>query len=737
MPRIKKHFLKARRWGRDGPNRSIKRHEQETGLVSSATVLRRVQLSWNSNVYRLIYDLGANNPGPRFALSRIMATLSVAELLAKGMAIQPGEAVAITQELTAHFASDPSTTPRACGPLSMDTVELAPDGSVSYSGPDLTLGLAEAALFLHSMLGSSVKVPGALRYTVARALREVDAPPFDSLADFSRTLARFEPSDRRAAVRALLERNASTSAGSETAANDPSQKRRVPPEVTVHVPPRPRRWPATQEPPAHDRRCVPPQVTALRRQLREADQRLFEQQVASRKPARIVRMPALSVVPASPASHTIPKAAPTAAAEAGGTTDSLGAPVPVVLSTSAGADANRAVARRDTMPWARALLVASGLAATLSLAAAGLSYLRQPAAPTTRTHADTAPLIAPSSAVAVSRPSEAPGVLGAGSSPVPLTGGPVAANTVPQARAAVTRPRRPATAAASLTSAITKISARESAEDHDEGLMVSALDLQQRPVFSPAFASKESAIFFHTGRDGDARSALKVATPADNASDLHVITVLDDGARNYHPQPSPDGQLVAFDSDRDGERGVYMVNRDGTNVRRVSGSGYAAVPSWSPDGRQLAYVRAEAENPKVWNLWLLSLDPDAPKARRLTHYSYGQLWAASWFSDGRRICYAHEDKIVVLDLVTGRSREFESPVKGRLVRTPAVSPDGTKVIFQVFRRGGWLLDLETGSMQNVLADPSAEEFAWSPTGRRIAYHSRRDGAWGIYVYGGD
>ena len=122
---------------------------------------------------------------------------------------------------------------------------------------------------------------------------------------------------------------------------------------------------------------------------------------------------------------------------------------------------------------------------------------------------------------------------------------------------------------------------------------------------------------------------------------------------------------------------------------------------------------------------------------RLTHYSYGQLWAASWFSDGRQICYAHEDKIVVLDLATGRSREFESPVKGRLVRTPAVSPDGTKVIFQVFRRGGWLLDLETGSMQNVLTDPSAEEFAWSPTGRRIAFHSRRDGVWGIYVYGGD
>jgi len=651
-----------------------------------------------------------------------MATVSVAELLARGVVIQSGEAVAIAQEVMPS-ASDQSPTPPPCGPLSPDTVTLARDGSVSHIESDGAPGLAEVALFLQTMLGSGAKVPGALRYTVARALRQVDAPPFDSLTDFSRTLARFEPGDRRAAVRALLDRDALTGARSATQPIDSSRTRGVPPEVTVHVAPRARRWPAPQEPPAHDRRRVPPQVTALRRQLREADQRLFEQQAASRRTARIVKMPPLSVVGAPLVNDPIHKATATEAAEAA--SDTLNAPAPLVLSANADPDANHAVAQRDRMPWARALLVASGVAAALSLGVAGLSHLRQPTAPATGTgssHADAAPALAASSAVAAPRPSEAHEI----------------SNTALLPRTAIGRARRSPTAATSHPVAITGRSAGDSADDHDEGLMVSALDLQQRPVFSPAFASKESAIFFHTGRSGDARSAIKVATPADNSPDLHVITVLDDGARNYHAQPSPDGQMVAFDSDRDGERGVYIVNRDGTNVRRVSGGGYAAVPSWSPDGRRLAYVRAEPENPKVWNLWLLSLDPGAPMAaRRLTHYSYGQPWAASWFSDGRRICYAHEDKIVVLDLSSGRSREFESPIKGRLVRTPAVSPDGTKVIFQVFRRGAWLLDLETGSMQNVLTDPSAEEFAWSPSGRRIAFHSRRDGAWGIYVYGGD
>ncbi len=251
-------------------------------------------------------------------------------------------------------------------------------------------------------------------------------------------------------------------------------------------------------------------------------------------------------------------------------------------------------------------------------------------------------------------------------------------------------------------------------------------------AFSPAFAPDGTAIFFHTGRERDARSAIELATASSHTGGgLGIMTIVDDGSRNYHAQPSPDGRFVAFDSDRDGERGIYVAKRDGSQVRRVSGAGYAAVPTWSRNNEWLAYIRAEAHKPSVWNLWVQPAV--GGRARRVTNYRYGQLWSASWFPDDRRIAYSHEDTLMVMDLHTGEGIRYLTPVNGQLVRTPAVSPDGTKIIFQVFRHGAWLLDLADGSMRHVLADPTAEEFAWSPDGRRLAFHSRRDGQWGIYV----
>ena len=42
------------------------------------------------------------------------------------------------------------------------------------------------------------------------------------------------------------------------------------------------------------------------------------------------------------------------------------------------------------------------------------------------------------------------------------------------------------------------------------------------------------------------------------------------------------------------------------------------------------------------------------------------------------------------------------------------------------------LSLAHGRMRRVLDDATAEEFAWSPDGRRVVYHARRNGAWSLW-----
>ena len=525
---------------------------------------------------------------------------SISYVLKSGVALDHQTAIAIAKELIASIAAGVDVAP-PFGPPSLDNVVLESDGSVTCRACATSPAVFEIALLLDAMLphDSRIRVPGALRYTIARGLHEVDVPPFHSLRDFAAALERHAAGDRRALLRKLYARV--------------DQRDSQP--VAVRF----------------ERRRRGASPAELRRQLREADERLFRARIAE--------------------------------------THARTAPLP-----------KRAASLRfDVRGWAFA-------AAAATLIAVGAGY------------------------EAVQWAEHVPDM------PAPIDGSPRAA-------------------APAVIDSAPPIGGRLTARDR---ISVNRGPTHKPPVIRvaragdpgwlPTFASTSTAMFVQREPSPDSPNALPSADTG--SDDLRVITVESGSSRNYHAQRSPDGSQVAFDSDRDGVRGVYVARADGTEVRRVTGAEFAALPTWSPDGMHIAFVRAESDRSDVWNLWLTSLD--GRQLTRLTRFQQGQTSAASWFADGRRICYTHGDRLVIVDISTGATQDFKSPVAARFLYAPAVSPDGAFVIFQVAGSGGWVLDARDGTTKFVLTDATVGDFAWSPDGRRVAYHSRRDDQWGIW-----
>ncbi len=110
----------------------------------------------------------------------------------------------------------------------------------------------------------------------------------------------------------------------------------------------------------------------------------------------------------------------------------------------------------------------------------------------------------------------------------------------------------------------------------------------------------------------------------------------DSPAADVQPAFSPDGEHIAFRSDRDGG-GIFVMGATGESVRRLTDFGYN--PSWSPDGAEIVFSSEGIDlNPQGRNLagglWVVSVKSGAVKL--LTKHDAVQ---PSWSPHGDRIAY--------------------------------------------------------------------------------------------------
>jgi len=224
------------------------------------------------------------------------------------------------------------------------------------------------------------------------------------------------------------------------------------------------------------------------------------------------------------------------------------------------------------------------------------------------------------------------------------------------------------------------------------------------------------------------------AEPSEPESPLTQITQGTAG-EDKDPEVSPDGQRLLYASTSFGHRCDLFAKRPGSNVatRLVSAPGDKRFPKINPARpRMLAYCsNARGE----WDIYVVEdteADPDraVPVSETGTHDLH-----PTWSPDGRRLAWCSTDDLRrgrwilrIKDLETGRIQSLED-VEGLL---PEWSPRDSRIVFQRMKERDrwlsslWVLDFDGSSARNLTVLFASDAWAainpaWSPDGKRVVF----------------
>ena len=247
------------------------------------------------------------------------------------------------------------------------------------------------------------------------------------------------------------------------------------------------------------------------------------------------------------------------------------------------------------------------------------------------------------------------------------------------------------------------------------------------------------------------------------STDGMTITQLTaDPAHDVMPSISPDGQRIAFASNRAGSWDIYVMSTDGGQaVQLTSDSTHELHPSWSPDGERIVFCRLGQVSGQ-WELWVMDLDQ--PVNTEFVGYGLFPEWCpvAQTGNFGRdRILFQRSrergSRAFSIWTIEYKPGDASSPTEIAASQIAAIinptwSPDGDWVVFATVPNPGargelaqgkpvssdlWLTSIEGTARVNLTMGRFTNVMpTWGPRGR-VYFVSDRQGVDNIWSIGTD
>lgn len=206
-----------------------------------------------------------------------------------------------------------------------------------------------------------------------------------------------------------------------------------------------------------------------------------------------------------------------------------------------------------------------------------------------------------------------------------------------------------------------------------------------------------------------------------------------DGDLDLFPSWSPDGRAIAYTSFRRGFQDLFITRLDDHRLEGpTAGHGKNWLPAWSPDGTTIAFTSNREGNEEIY-----VMNVDGSNVRRLTRH-----WAIdtspAWSPDGKRIAFTSNrtgrPQIWVMDADGANPRAVTNE---KYCDRASWSPGpADELVYVSQTKTGFdikVVDLATLAVRQLTFGPQNESPVFSPTGRHIAFTSTRSGSQQIWT----